>query len=259
MQTRSADPSAPLTILCWNVGNPSLKRAGAQARWLWKQSADILILTECKNSEGCRFLEKFFGAYGYNVLFPKSDYGEYSVFVASKYSITPTEFSGCIDYMRSRVVSVSLTVPYFPKLQIIGIYVPSRDASIEKTQRKRRFISSLLNCLEKCTPFSNLVLCGDLNVLEPDHVPYYSVFQDWEYGFYTALANQMIDAFRHLNSDRQEYSWVGHRGDGYRFDHCFISVDLLPYLQDCYYLHETRTQQLSDHSALILKLISLTP
>jgi exodeoxyribonuclease-3 len=259
MQTQSVSSSipSPLTIFCWNIANPSLKRAEAQAAWLRKQGADALVLTECKNSEGCRFLERYFQAYGYNVIFPRLEDNEHGVFIASRHKIASTGFSDSVDYIRSRVVSVSLRVPQFPReLEIIGVYVPSRDSSNEKTERKKRFVNSLLNCLRNYTIHSNLILCGDLNVLEPSHIPYYSVFQDWEYNFYTALIKcNMKDAFRYLNPDQQEYSWVGYKGDGYRFDHCFVSADLLPYLQDCYYLHETRTQQLSDHSALIVKLI----
>ncbi len=242
-----------LTLFCWNIANPSKKRAEIQSVWLRKQNADVLILTECKNSEGCLFIEKYLRAYGYNVVFPKPEDNEYGVLIASKHKITQTSFSKGIDYIQSRVVSVALQTTLFSnEIEIVGTYIPSRDVSEEKITRKKRFIDSLVTNFQKYSfqPFS--VFCGDFNILEPGHRPHYSIFQDWEYDFYNSLSNSMKDAFRYSNPEEyQEYSWVGHTGDGYRYDHCFISKELIPYLQFCYYLHDTRTEKLSDHSAII--------
>ena len=68
-----------------------------------------------------------------------------------------------------------------------------------------------------------------------EHVHYH----DWEYAFYSKLQDSgLIDAFRELHPEAKEYSWVGRSNDGYRFDHSFVSPDLLPKLKDCRYLHE---------------------
>lgn len=249
------DSSSSFTFFCWNIGNPSLKRAGKQAVWLRKQSTDVFVLTECKLSEGCLFLEKYFRAYGYQVVFPKPEGNEYGVLIASKHPIIPTEFSACVNYLRARVVSVK--VPYFADgLEIICVYVPSRDSSYEKKEKKKRFLNSLIGALETSPTFPYRIFCGDLNILEPDHIPHYSIFEDWEYDFYRALAKyQLSDAFRHFYPKTQEYSWVGRKGDGYRYDHCFVSLDLLHLVRDCYYLHEPRIEKLSDHSALITEFV----
>lgn len=68
------------SILTWNVGGPSLERAKKQFQWLEKQPVDVLVLTECKNSYGCLFLERSFKNQNLctiaenkvnNVIFPK--------------------------------------------------------------------------------------------------------------------------------------------------------------------------------------------
>jgi exodeoxyribonuclease III len=249
------DTMSSFTLFCWNIGNPSLERAGKQAAWLRKQPYDVLLLTECKQSEGCRFLERYFQAYGYQVVFPKPDGGEYGVLFASKHPMATTRFTSHVTYLQSRVVSVKLPVSA-EEVEIIGSYVPSRDASDEKKQKKKNFLSNLLTAFEKAPVSPNRIFAGDFNILEPDHLPHYSFFEAWEYDFYRRLADyQLRDAFRHLHPNDEEYSWVGRTGDGYRYDHCFVSSPLLPLVRACSYLHEPRFEKLSDHSAQVTEII----
>jgi exodeoxyribonuclease-3 len=242
------------SIFCWNIANPSLQRATKQALWLRRRPEDILVLTEAKRSEGCLFLEKYFRAYGYNVIFPKPEGTEFAVMIISKKSLVPSNFSDKINYLRARVASVELNLSV-GQLEIIGTYVPSRDAGYEKTTKKKRFLDELASRFEATKDFSRRIFCGDLNILEPSHIPHYPFFTDWEYDFYRSLTKyQFGDAFRHLKPSTQEYSWVGRTGDGYRYDHCFVSESLLLSVTSCEYLHEPRNIKLSDHSALITNL-----
>lgn len=243
-------------LFCWNISNPSLERAGLQAQWLRKRPEDIFILTETKKSEGCLFLERYFQAFGYNVIFPKPEGKEFGVMIVSKHPLQSSNFSSLVDFLKARVASVKLN---FQKneLEIIGTYVPSRNSDFEKIAKKKQFLKILQNAFELNPKTPHRVFCGDFNVLEPNHIPHYSFFEEWEYDFYKNLANfQLSDAFRHLNPKSLEYSWVGRTGDGYRYDHCFVSDKLLSSLTKCYYLHEPRQSnpKLSDHSALITEL-----
>jgi len=99
------------------------------------------------------------------------------------------------------------------------------------------------------------IVCGDFNVLEPAHSPHYSFFQDWEYKFYDDLTwSKMTDAFRFLSPDKKEYSWVGRTGDGYRYDHIFVSNNTSKFIKKCFYDHSPRKIRLSDHSGVVLEL-----
>jgi len=49
-----------------------------------------------------------------------------------------------------------------------------------------------------------------------------------------------------VSPNTQDYSWFGREGNGYRFDHIFISQSL--------YIHEPRLQKISDHSIMYMKL-----
>jgi exodeoxyribonuclease-3 len=100
------------------------------------------------------------------------------------------------------------------------------------------------------------VVLGDFNILEPNHQPRYPIFRPFEYGFYEWFEQHGYrDAYRHLHPDDQEYSWVGRTGDGYRYDHAFVSRTLDSLVISSSYVHEPRTTvRISDHSGLSLRL-----
>ncbi|WP_028523265.1 endonuclease/exonuclease/phosphatase family protein [Runella limosa] len=242
-----------LSLFCWNIANPSTERVEKQFKWLRKQPSDIFLLTETKNSEGCKLLEKLFYAYGYNTIFPKPFDNEYGVMIASKHNIKVGNFSKGINFINSRISSCEVLIGDIP-IEIIVTYIPSRDSSELKIERKRRFIDELkkafLNYDKK-----NLVFCGDLNILEPNHVPHYSFFKQWEYDFYDFLINNnFVDSFRMLYPTELAYSWIGRTNDGYRYDHTFVSKNISSYIDGCYYNSEPVELKLSDHSAIISNL-----
>lgn len=242
-----------LSIFIWNIANPSLRRAGKQAEWIHKRKEDIFVLTEIKTSRGCLFLKKYFEAYGYYVLFPDIEDKEYGSMIVSKIPLS----GGTLKYMAfipSRAMCGKFS--FFDKdIEIVGIYAPSRDASERKIKKKKLFLRALLDALQKSNLNNPHIVCGDFNVLEPNHNPHYPFFKDWEYDFYSQLSkHQLSDAWRFLYPSKQEYSWIGKTGDGYRYDHCFVSNVLLSTIKNSFYLHEPRLQKLSDHSALITEL-----
>jgi exodeoxyribonuclease III len=244
-----------LKIFCWNIANPSAKRVGQQFMWLLKQDYDVFVLTETKNSEGCNLLINLFKSYGYNVVISSMPIEkEYGVMIVSKLNIIKSKFSLNVDYIPSRVASCYIEIDDSTKIELIGTYIPSRDISENKIERKKKFIDSLTKAFS-AYPMNNILLCGDFNILEPSHIPKYRIFQNWEYDFYTKLSELgLIDTFRHLHPDKLEYSWVGRTNDGYRYDHSFNSKDLVKNIESCYYFHDPVKMKLSDHSAVITTL-----
>jgi exonuclease III len=66
------------------------------------------------------------------------------------------------------------------------------------------------------------------------------------------------DAFRALHGyARRDRSWAMRTGFGYRLDHIMASPELEPVESD--YVHEWRTERLSDHSAMWARLERPTP
>ncbi len=257
-----------LKIMTLNIGNPSLQRAKRQIDWLENREEDIFVLTETKVSEGCFYLEEYFGEDGttlfnygekakFNVWFPRSRTGDLGVMVLSRFPIVKT--NSCFsenDPFFSRLVDITIDF-YGREVGIMGLYVPSRDSSPEKIKRKKDFVIQYLLHLKKVsasqqTPY---VICGDLNILERSHIPQYKNFLAWEYDFYDRFDHfGYTDAFRTLHPSANEYSWVGRTNDGYRYDHCFVAKELAPHLVECSYVHETRKIPITDHSAMTMML-----
>jgi exodeoxyribonuclease-3 len=239
-------------VLTFNLNNPSRERAERQLAYLADRPEDVLVLTETADSAGCAFLEERFTAAGYAVVFPRPPArGERGVMVVSRLAARPGTTR--VSYLPHRCVSVVVDTFDGP-LDVVGLYVPSRDASPAKTARKRDFLEACRAGIPRAGGARRLVI-GDLNVLEPDHHPRYPFFKEFEYGFYRWFGEAgYADAFRTAHREAAEYSWVGRTGDGYRYDHAFTSAP--GEVRGCAYVHEVRTgpDRLTDHSALTVSL-----
>jgi exodeoxyribonuclease-3 len=242
-----------LDVLTFNLNNPSRERAERQLAYLAARPELVLVLTETADSAGCDLLASRFETAGYSVTFPRPERGERGVMVVSRLATRPGP--AAVEYLPHRAVSVTVDTDE-GALDIIGLYVPSRDATEAKTRRKRTFVEACRTGLPLGTLGNRLVL-GDFNILEPDHRPRYRFFQPFEYGFYEWFEGAGYrDAFRMLHPEAAAYSWVGRTGDGYRYDHAHVSTGLATVLRGCSYVHEVRTStdRLTDHSALTVSL-----
>lgn len=252
-----------IKFLTMNIGNPSIERAEKQVDWLQKRHEDILFLTETKNSSGCNQIANSFccdanmvppDQLKRHVSFPKSVTGDYGVMCISKYPI----ISSCSPFMDTdqyhcRYLENDIIISG-SVFRTVCLYVPSRDQSYEKIKRKRKFLEQTLHHIAE---FGNrpTIICGDLNIVDRTHMPHYSAFKEWEYKFYDDLIDMgFVDVFRYCYPQKNEYSWVGRTGNGYRYDYCFVSGTLSDQIIDCKYIHQTRKDQLTDHSALMVEL-----
>ena len=247
--------TAALSFLTLNIGNPSEQRARRQLTWLTARPEHVLVLTETKASAGCQLLADGLTDAGWQVHYPVPEPGGYGVMIATTVRAEPGQFGDRVGYLPARATSVLLPLPSGP-LEVIGAYVPSRDARPEKTERKRIWLARCQTALAEREPRYPALFLGDLNILEPDHKPRYPFFAPFEYDFYQALVTDlhMTDVFRHHQGDAVEHSWVGRTGDGYRYDHAFCSTDLDHLISGCDYLHHTRHDKLTDHSGLAAQL-----
>jgi exodeoxyribonuclease-3 len=137
------------------------------------------------------------------------------------------------------------------------MYVPSRDRSADKTEKKQTFVGSLLAALDALPDElrDRLVLGGDYNVIARTHRPLHTGFLPFELGLLETLeAHGFVDAHERCSPGEQAYSWIGRTGDGYRYDYFHVGRGLAARINGCAYLHETREQRLTDHAAVTLHL-----
>ncbi len=254
-----------IKLLSLNIGNPSLTRAARQCEWLSMRDEDVFVLTETKNSQGCSYIEDFFlnhsntlfnqnSGIEYDVSFPRSVTGDLGVMIISKHRISETRYmfdNNSIYYSRQ----IESIIKYKSmSLKIIGLYVPSRDRSEKKIQRKKNYIDIIAKNISSIKNSDSFII-GDFNILDRNHFPHYSNFFKWEYDFYDDIIKcGYKDAYRYCNPSTNDYSWVGRTGDGYRYDYCFVSNGLIKNVISCSFEHETRKLKLSDHSAITIEL-----
>ncbi len=253
-----------IKILTLNIENPSLERVKKLIGWVKNRSEDVFVFTETKNSKGCNYLEEYFKTNKtnlfseetkYYVLFPKPVDNNYGVMCISKFPLTlgVSPFSKN-DSFYSRYLNFNIKKEN-KIIHILGLYVPSRDQTEEKIQRKKRFLEQVqIEILKEKNNIS--IVCGDLNIISKTHIPYYKFFQNWEYDFYDHLINnEFLDAYSYFNPNKKEYSWVGRTNNGYRYDYFFVAKRILGSCIHCYFDHSTRYTKLSDHSAIILEIL----
>lgn len=263
MLVRIIDMKKSIKFLIMNIGNPSLERAQKQVEWIKNRDEDVFFLTETKNSKGCNYIANSFSCsknllnlnnVELNVSFPKSITGDYGVMCISKYQIVSSNLPFGVEnqyHCRYLENDISINNEF---LKTVSLYVPSRDSSYEKIIRKKNFLELTLENIKRIGNIPTII-CGDLNIIDRNHIPSYSSFKKWEYEFYDNLVDiGFIDLYRYCHPQKNEYSWVGRTGDGYRYDYCFVSKSLSNRIIDCRFVHETRNNKLTDHSALVVEM-----
>lgn len=146
-------------------------------------------------------------------------------------------------------------------LRLYGVYLPGQT-------RKRPH----LRCLIAMAKFANErgidVLCiGDFNSgrnrtdiqLNAATGPLRDEFDTAD--LYAELETEWTEAWLHIHPGIREYSWYPFRlqdrrppRNGWRIDKAFVSRSLLPRLRYAEYDHAFRTQKLTDHSGLEVRL-----
>jgi len=239
-----------IRCLNWNIRNPSIGRATQQMNWLEKNSFDMIVLTEVKPSRGGIYIKDRLTSRGYTVVFPKPENDDYGVILAVRkvFKEIPKIH---IDFLSYRV-SFALCNFSGKDALFTGTYVP-----IWRNEKKKMFLEAFEKLLineDLRKKFEKWIILGDLNILEPNHIPHYPAYKEWEF-FYDAFTKHgFVDAYRFFHPKEKEYSWFSRDGNGYRFDHIFVSENILPFLKNCFYVHEVRLEKLSDHCALYLEI-----
>jgi len=253
--TGHCNADSTLRLATLNISGPSVARAQQLALFLAELDADVVVLTETRDNEGTRTLLNWCRSEGYLVTgaLPASS-RERGVAVARRVGSASAPVAVEIDLPHRLVIDdlgedLSLT--------LVAAYVPSRDASAPKVERKRRFLRQMARTLQGFAADQRVVLMGDLNVISRSHLPKYSAFKAWEYDALEQIADAgFTDVYADLNPEVQVYSWIGRTGLGYRYDYAFVSPGLMDVVESCEYIQEPRKRGITDHAAVVLTMRS---
>lgn len=245
--------SGLVRCLNWNIQNSSLQRAVRQAGWFETNNFDVIALTEIKQSRGGNYIKDRLESRGYAVSFPDPENGDYGALLAVKELLSEGS-KVRLDSLSHRISSLVCDIS--GKLVLfIGMYAPGPG----RGEMKKKFSEAFEKAVREGNfdkKFDGCVILGDMNILEPNHDPKYPIYKDWEFFYNNLIQHGFVDAFRLIYPNKKEHSWFGRDGNGYRFDHCFVSKSIAPSIKDCFYIHDARTEGFSDHSAMCLEIRS---
>ena len=218
--------------------------------------ADLLVISEVGSGPGGAALIGALTERGYtSVLAPASSFAGYCTVLASR-RVGLTPIPSGIKVLPHRGPAATFTLAG-ERIGLLGLYVPSRGPKERRNEDKRAFQRAATEALPGfLAQFGGpVIVAGDLNVVEPGHIPHHAVFGDWEYDFYRSFAGTgLTDAYRTLHTDAPGHSWFGRSGQGYRFDHAFVTTPHAGLIRSCRYLQEPRELHVTDHAAMALVL-----
>ena len=230
--------------------------------WLKAANPDVICLQEIKAQEDQLDLELFKDAgYNYNYWFSAQKKGYSGVAVLCKKEPKHIEFGTGIESMDFE--GRNLRVDY-ETVSIMSLYLPSgtNDARLSFKFQYMDEFKTYITDLRKEIP--NLVICGDYNICHEAidiHNPkmkgvsgFLPEEREWLGDF---LDSGLIDSFRYLNPEKQEYSWWSYRANsrannkGWRLDYALATKPLQEKLKRSVILPEAIH---SDHCPILLEL-----
>src|SRR5271157_5451740 len=116
--------SKEISILNWNIRNPSLQRAKAQCDWILASGANIIALTEAKYSDGCRFIREWLESYGFVVRLPIPEKNDYCVMIGAR-GVPCQAYAVDAAFLPHRLLGMCMKT-IFGRLRVVCVYVPSR-------------------------------------------------------------------------------------------------------------------------------------
>jgi len=252
-----------MKIISYNVNGIRAALKKDLLGWLVAADADVVCFQETK-AQPEQIDDQLFHDLGYKYCywFSAEKKGYSSVGIISKREPKHVEYGTGIDYMDREGRNLRVD---FDELSIMSLYLPSgtNDARLEFKLQYMADFKTYVNHLKKEYP--NLVICGDYNIChEPIdiHDPvrlknvsgFLPVEREWLTNF---LELGLIDSFRHLHPEKEQYSWWSYRANarernkGWRLDYLLITQDLKPRLKRALILQEAKH---SDHCPVLLEL-----
>jgi exodeoxyribonuclease-3 len=144
-------------------------------------------------------------------------------------------------------------------LHVVGVHVPDDTRRSEKSAFWQRLVA-----LGRSRLVENCLILGDFNTGRrhqdgPTSQMGAAQTTGCEALLGSLLSLGFVDAWRRLNPDGREPSWVSPAGEGRRIDAAYLSPRLAPVLQAASYSHFERERRQSDHAPLLLDLELVQP
>ncbi|WP_051325663.1 endonuclease/exonuclease/phosphatase family protein [Glycomyces tenuis] len=232
-----------------NIGAAASERAVRIGQWLAEADDDVAVLTETSAGPGTAMLLDRHRRAGWNCTNITGPVGDRGAAIISRLvpgEAIPPPMSVTLPHRLA-----SHTIGTEPSAIVLGVYVPSRDRSQAKVERKQAFLEALLTAIESydLEVRERLLLAGDFNVVAADS-PQARTMMPFELEVLPRLAETGLVDLAAAADFADEPTWVGRTGDRYRYDYVFAGTAIAECVAGVEFLHETRTLGLTDHSAV---------
>lgn len=226
-------------ILSWNIQQGGGSRLHSIIKYVLKKKPQLVVLNEFKNNANGATLRTKLLQQGYlHQVVSNATADLNSVLIASKLPGNSQLFAKEELLFPQSMLKLSLEV-----FDVYGVYFPHK--------KKHNCFEVLIEDLQKTD--RPAIITGDYNSGKNFIDQKGDSF--WYENHLIKLEKMgYADAFRLIHDDKKEYSWFSHQGNGYRYDHTYISASLKPLVKDCFYDQQAREDKLSDHAPMFLVL-----
>ncbi len=251
-----------MKIISYNVNGIRAAIKKGFLEWLEAANPDVICIQETKAQKEQLNLSDFENAgYPHHYWFSAEKKGYSGVAIFCKQKPNHVEYGTGIESMDFEGRNLRVD---FDDVSVMSMYLPS-GTNDARLGYKFNYMDEILNYaseLRKTVP--NLIICGDYNICHEEidiHNPKMkgvSGFLPEEREWLSKFINSgFIDSFRHLNPEREEYSWWSYRANarannkGWRLDYAMVSEPLKENISRAYILPEAKH---SDHCPIAVEL-----
>ena len=230
--------------------------------WLQKQDADIVCIQETK-AQVDQLNDEIIKPKGYFSYFNSAVKKGYSG-VAIYSQIEPDKIIGKIGWKDADIEGRFIQAN-FGKLSVISLYLPSGSSSEERQAIKFDFLERFTPVLKKMRRQKReYIICGDWNIAHKKidiknwkgnqkNSGFLPEEREWMDSLFDDIG--MVDAFRVVNQQEEQYTWWSNRGQawaknvGWRIDYQVVTPGLKNKIKTASIYKDER---FSDHAPLIV-------
>ena len=230
--------------------------------WLQKQDADIVCIQETK-AQVDQLNDEIIKPKGYFSYFNSAVKKGYSG-VAIYSQIEPEKIIGKIGWKDADIEGRFIQAN-FGKLSVISLYLPSGSSSEERQAIKFDFLERFTTVLKKMRRQKReYIICGDWNIAHKKidiknwkgnqkNSGFLPEEREWMDSLFDDIG--MVDAFRVVNQQEEQYTWWSNRGQawaknvGWRIDYQVVTPGLKNKIKTASIYKDER---FSDHAPLIV-------
>jgi len=252
-----------MKIISYNVNGIRAAISKGFIEWLKSANPDVICLQEIKATEDQIPTDEITAAgYPFQYYFSAQKKGYSGVAILCKTEPKNVVFGTGIENMDFEGRNLRVD---FDSLSVMSMYLPS-GTNNDRLGYKFQYMDTIQEYIINLrNEIQNLLVCGDYNICHEAidiHNPksnektsgFLPEERAWLDGF---MKTGMIDTFRHLNKEPDNYSWWSYRANarnnnkGWRIDYCLAAAPLKDKIKRALILPEAKH---SDHCPVLVEI-----